>query len=121
MSPAPRPWPKELRLSKDRKSLAIAFDDGASFDLSAEYLRVMTGSAQDRGHGAGPRPPIPGKAQVAVLDIQPIGAYAVRLVFDDGHDSGLYSWDLLYDLGARREVHWRGYVEGLSAAGQSRT
>ncbi|HUO23042.1 MAG TPA: DUF971 domain-containing protein [Caulobacteraceae bacterium] len=120
MSPAARPWPVELRLEPGGQRLAISFDDGASFNLSAEYLRVMTGSAHDRGHGAGPRPPVPGKAQVAVLDIRPVGAYAVRLVFDDGHDSGLYSWDLLYDLGAREDMHWSGYLDGLKAAGLSR-
>jgi DUF971 family protein len=80
----------------------------------------MTGSAQDRGHGAGPRPPVPGKAEVAVRDIRPVGAYAVRLVFDDGHDSGLYSWDLLYDLGQRQDVHWGGYLAALEAAGLER-
>ncbi len=115
-----RPWPTELKLAKGGGSLTIAFDDGQVFELSAEYLRVMTGSADGRGHGSGPRPPISGKARAAITGITPAGAYAVRLAFDDGHDTGLYSWDLLYDLGARRTVHWDGYLEGLSAAGLTR-
>ena len=114
------PWPTELRLAKDGRALTVGFDDGARFELSAEYLRVMTGSAQDRGHSAGPRPPIPGKADAVIRDITPVGAYAVRLVFADGHDSGLYTWDLLHDLGANRAKHWDGYLKGLEQAGMSR-
>ena len=117
---AAKPWPTELKLAKDGKSLTVAFDDGQRFDLSAEYLRVMTGSAQDRGHGSGPRPPIPGKAGVAIRDVQPVGAYAARLVFDDGHDSGLYTWDLLHDLGVRPAEHWDAYLKTLASAGLSR-
>jgi DUF971 family protein len=115
-----RPWPSELKLAKGGRSLTATFDDGRIFELSAEYLRVMTGSAQDRGHGSGPRPPMPGKANVAVIGVNPVGAYAVRLVFDDGHDTGLYSWDLLYDLGARKSEHWAAYLQGLQAAGMAR-
>ncbi len=118
---ATRPWPLELKLAKGGRALNITFDDGQTFDLSAELLRVMTGSAQDRGHGSGPRPPVPGKADVAILGITPVGAYAIRLAFDDGHDTGLYSWDLLYDLGARGAGHWAAYLEGLKAAGMVRT
>ncbi len=116
----PRPWPTQLKLAKGGRGLAVTFDDGQTFDLSAEYLRVMTGSAQDRGHGSGPRPPIAGKASVKILGINPVGAYAVRLAFDDGHDTGLYSWDLLHDLGARYARHWGAYLEGLKAAGMAR-
>jgi DUF971 family protein len=115
-----RPWPTELKLAKGGRSLCVAFDDGRVFELSAEYLRVMTGSAQDRGHGSGPRPPIPGKSAVSIVGITPVGAYAVRLAFDDGHDTGLYSWDLLHDLGARRDAHWAAYLESLSGAGLAR-
>ena len=115
-----RPWPVELRLAPGGRTLTAVFDDGIRFTLPAEYLRVMTGSAQDRGHGSGPRPPIPGKASVAISDIQPIGSYAVRLVFDDGHDSGLYSWDLLYDLGEHVDEHWDRYLDALGAAGLTR-
>jgi DUF971 family protein len=115
-----RPWPTALVLSKGGRVLTVEFDDSRTFSLSAEYLRVMTGSAQDRGHGSGPRPPIAGKARVAIGAVKPVGAYAVRLVFDDGHDTGLYSWDLLHDLGAREAEHWAAYLEELRAAGASR-
>ncbi len=114
------PWPTELRLAKDGGRLTVSFDDGQSFALSAEYLRVMTGSAEDRGHGSGPRPPIPGKAGVIIRRVDPVGAYAVRLVFDDGHDSGLYSWDLLHDLGVHENNHWQTYLDTLAGAGMAR-
>lgn len=119
MSPA-RPWPNALTLAKGGRLLTIEFDDGKTFSLSSELLRVMTGSAEDRGHGSGPRPPIAGKSGVAIVAIKPVGAYAVRLVFDDGHDTGLYSWDLLHDLGEREAEHWAAYREALKAAGVSR-
>ncbi len=115
-----RPWPEELRLNPAGDRLTVAFDDGARFTLEAEYLRVMTGSAEDRGHGAGPRPPVPGKRAVRITAVNPVGRYAVRLVFDDGHDTGLYSWDLLHQLGAERETLWSGYVKTLEAAGLAR-
>jgi DUF971 family protein len=116
----PRAWPTELKLAKGGRSLTVAFDDGHVFDLPAEYLRVMTGSAEDRGHGSGPRPPIAGKANVAITDIRPIGAYAVRLLFDDGHDTGLYSWELLHELGVQQAALWPAYLAGLAAAGMTR-
>jgi DUF971 family protein len=115
-----RPWPVELKLSDGGRRLTVAFDDGAVFALDAEYLRVMTGSAQDRGHGAGPRPPLPGKRGVRITAIHPVGRYAVRLAFDDGHDTGLYSWDLLHQLGAQREELWFEYVATLEKAGMAR-
>ena len=120
--PAPqgRPWPAELRLRKGGGALAVAFDDGAAFELEAEYLRVMTGSAEDRGHGAGPRPPIPGKQAVTIRAVNPVGRYAVRLVFDDGHDTGLYSWDLLRRLGDERDGLWGDYLATLEGAGLGR-
>ncbi len=114
------PWPKALTLAKGGRVLTVEFDDNKTFTLSSEYLRVTTGSAEGRGHGSGPRPPVPGKADVAILAIKPVGAYAVRLAFDDGHDTGLYSWDLLYDLGARKAAHWAAYLDGLATAGVSR-
>jgi DUF971 family protein len=115
-----RPWPAELRLRKDGGALAVSFDDGQSFELDAEYLRVMTGSAEGRGHGAGPRPPIPGKISVKIAAVNPVGRYAVRLVFDDGHDTGLYSWDLLHELGADRDRLWPKYLQALEKAGLGR-
>jgi DUF971 family protein len=115
-----KPWPTELRLSKGGDQLTVMFDDGETLRLDAEYLRVMTGSAEDRGHGAGPRPPIPGKKHVRITAIHPVGRYAVRLAFNDGHDTGLYSWDLLRDLGAERDRFWFEYVQTLEKAGLSR-
>jgi DUF971 family protein len=116
-----RPWPTEIRVRKAARMLDIAFDDGARFELPAEYLRVMTGSALDRGHGAGPRRPVAGKQAVALLDARPVGGYALRLVFDDGHDTGLYSFDELHRLGRERERIWAAYLQELEAAGLSRT
>jgi DUF971 family protein len=114
------PWPVELRLRKGGGALMIAFDDGAAHELEAEYLRVMTGSAEDRGHGSGPRRPIPGKSDVRITAVNPVGSYAVRLVFDDGHDTGLYSWDLLHELGADRDRLWSEYLRTLEKAGLKR-
>lgn len=116
-----KPWPTELRLAKGGARLTVAFDDGATFALDAEYLRVMTGSAEDRGHGAGPRPPVPGKKNVVITAVNPVGRYAVRLVFDDGHDTGIYSWDLLREIGADRDRLWPEYLQTLDSAGLSRS
>ena len=115
-----KPWPTELRLNPAGDALSVAFDDGETYALSAEYLRVMTGSAEDRGHGSGPRPPMPGKAKVRITAVNPVGSYAVRLVFDDGHDTGLYSWDLLHELGADRGRLWSEYLQTLEKAGLKR-
>jgi DUF971 family protein len=115
-----RAWPVELRLNPAANCLTVSFDDGTRVALEAEYLRVMTGSAEDRGHGAGPRPPLPGKRHVKIAAINPVGRYAVRLVFDDGHDTGLYSWDLLHQLGAERERFWSEYLATLDKAGLER-
>ncbi len=120
MTGSARPWPVELRLAPGGAVLNVAFDDGEAFALDAEYLRVMTGSAEDRGHGAGPRPPAPGKRAVRIVAVNPVGRYAVRLVFDDGHDTGLYSWDLLHQLGAGRERLWPEYLDTLDRAGLER-
>ena len=115
-----RPWPVELRLSRAEKVLAVDFDDGQSFRLPAEYLRVMTPSAADRGHGAGPGRTVAGKRGVALIDVRPVGRYAVRLVFDDGHDSGLYTWDELYRLGRGQDRLWSEYLQRLAREGLSR-
>ena len=115
-----KPWPTELRLNKAGDELSVTFDDGEAFKLPAEYLRVMTGSAQARGHGSAPRPPIPNKKGVRITAINPVGRYAVRLVFDDGHDTGLYSWDLLRELGAERDRLWFEYMDTLEKAGLAR-
>jgi len=115
-----RPWPTELRLEKGGEALNVTFDDATHYRLDAEYLRVMTGSAEDRGHGAGPRPPVPGKRHVKITGVNPVGRYAVRLVFDDGHDTGLYSWDLLHQLGAERDQLWFDYMDTLQKGGLAR-
>lgn len=116
-----RPWPTELKVRRSDQTLTASFDSGERFVLPAEYLRVMTGSALDRGHGAGDRPPVAGKQGVGISEITPIGRYAVRIRFDDGHDTGLYSWDALYDLGRNRDRHWGQYVQDLEKAGLSRS
>ncbi len=117
---ASRPWPVELKLRRDAGVLAASFDDGSIFDLAAEYLRVMTPSAADRGHGAGPGRCVNGKRGVALVDLQPVGRYAVRLRFNDGHDTGLYSWDELYRLGRDHDRLWAEYLRRLEREGLSR-
>lgn len=113
-------WPSEIRLAKDRRSLTVAFDDGASFVLSAEYLRVTSPSAEVQGHSPSERKTVPGKRNVEILSVQPVGNYALKLVFDDMHDTGIFSWDYLYDLGAQHEEKWANYMAELDAKGLSR-
>ena len=120
MNDASQPWPTELRLHKDRKTLTIAFDNGESFDLSAEYLRVRSPSAEVQGHSPAERKTVPGKRNVAILELQSIGNYAVRPVFDDLHSTGIFSWDYLADLGRNRDAYWKDYVDELAAHGLSR-
>ena len=115
-----RPWPTELRLRKDRKTLTVAFDDGASFDLPAEYLRVRSPSAEVQGHSPGERKTVAGKKNVAILEVNPVGNYAVRLVFDDLHSSGIYSWDYLFELGQNQAAYWQEYLDELAAKGLAR-
>jgi DUF971 family protein len=115
-----RPWPTELRLAKDRRSLTVTFDSGESYALEAEYLRVSSPSAEVQGHSPEERKTVPGKRQVAILEVQPIGNYAVRLTFDDTHSTGLYSWDYLAELGRDRATKWQGYLDELSSKGLSR-
>ena len=115
-----RPWPTELRLHKDRKTLSITFDDGAKFDLLAEYLRVKSPSAEVQGHSPDERKTVPGKKNVMVLEVVPIGNYAVRLVFDDMHSTGIFSWDYLLELGQSKPRYWQDYLDELAAKGMSR-
>jgi DUF971 family protein len=110
---ATTPQPSEIKLHQASKILEIHFDDGRHFDLSCEYLRVFSPSAEVRGHGAGPGTLQVGKQGVNIIDIVPVGNYAVKLVFDDGHDSGLYSWDHLYELGRNKEANWQDYLARL--------
>jgi DUF971 family protein len=114
-------WPVEIRLKRAEKLLEIAFDDGTRFRLPAEYLRVESPSAEVQGHGPGQKTLVHGRAAVAITAIEPVGNYAVRLVFDDLHDTGIYSWTYLYELGQEQEKRWAGYLHALAAAGLSRT
>jgi DUF971 family protein len=116
----PKPWPTELRLHKDRKTLTITFDDGQSFDLGAEYLRVKSPSAEVQGHSPDERKTVAGKKDVAILEVIPIGNYAVRLVFDDMHSTGIYSWDYFLALGRNRDAYWRDYLDELAGKGLTR-
>ena len=113
-------WPTEIRLAKDKRSLRIAFEDGATFDLPAEYLRVTSPSAEVQGHSPSERKTVPGKRNVMIIGVEPVGNYAVKLVFDDMHSTGIYGWDYLYDLGARHAEKWADYLSGLDAKGLSR-
>ncbi|MBV9827569.1 MAG: DUF971 domain-containing protein [Alphaproteobacteria bacterium] len=114
------PWPTELRLKQSEKRLDVAFDDGRSFSLPAEYLRVESPSAEVQGHGPGEKTLIPGRAHVGILALEPVGNYAVRIRFDDLHDTGIYSWDYLYQLGVEHDKRWRDYLANLQAKGLSR-
>jgi DUF971 family protein len=107
-------WPTELRLNPGRDTLTVSFDTDEHFALAAEYLRVESPSAEVRGHG-GPRLIVRGKEQVKIKALEPVGNYAVRIVFDDGHDSGLYSWDFLLELGRERARIWAEYVAACRA------
>jgi DUF971 family protein len=114
------PVPTEIRLDRAARVLHVSFEDGARFDLPCEYLRVESPSAEVQGHGPGQRMYVGGKRSVGITAIEPVGQYAVRLVFDDGHDSGLYAWDFLYELGLRREEKWAAYLDAIAARGLSR-
>ena len=113
-------WPTEIRLHKDRRTLTVTFDSGESFALPAEYLRVKSPSAEVQGHAPEERKTVPGKRYVAILEVQPIGNYAVRLVFDDLHSTGIYSWEYFLDLGRHHDAYWQDYLDELAAKGLSR-
>ena len=113
-------WPIELRLHKDRKVLTVSFEDGERYDLTAEYLRVKSPSAEVQGHSAEERKTVPGKRAVEILEVLPIGNYAVRLVFDDMHDTGIFGWTYLRDLGRNHERYWQEYVDELASKNMSR-
>jgi DUF971 family protein len=109
------PWPTEIKLSKDRRTLTVAFDDGLRAELPAELLRVLSPSAEVQGHSPEQRVTVPGKKNVGILRVEPVGNYAVRIVFDDGHDTGLYVWDYLRDLGEHKDERWSSYLNELAA------
>ncbi|MBO0661443.1 DUF971 domain-containing protein [Jiella sp. MQZ9-1] len=112
--------PSELRVAKDRARLSVTWVDGARDEFSAEMLRVLSPSAEVRGHSEADRKTVSGKRAVTIADLQPIGHYAVRIVFSDGHDSGLYSWTYLSELGREAEARWQGYLDELAAKGLKR-
>ena len=120
MSDPAGPWPVELRLRQAEKRLDIEFDDGRKFTLPAEYLRVESPSAEVQGHGPGEKTIVAGRAHVGIMALEPVGNYAVRIRFDDLHDTGIYSWDYLYQLGVEHERRWRDYLAALHARGLSR-
>lgn len=114
------PRPVEIKLHQKSRVLEIAFDNGKRYELSCEYLRVNSPSAEVRGHGPGQEVLQDGKMQVEITAIEPVGHYAVKLVFSDGHDTGLYSWDYLYSLGENQSRLWQHYLEKLALAGLHR-
>ena len=113
-------WPTELRLANDRKVLTVTFDDRRSFALPAEYLRVKSPSAEVQGHSPDERKTVPGKRNVMILEVNPVGNYAVRLVFDDMHSTGIYSWDYLAELGENQAAYWQDYLDELAGKGMRR-
>jgi len=114
------PMPTEIKLHQKSRLLEIAFSDGRRFELPGEFLRVYSPSAEVRGHGPGQEVLQVGKKNVEITDVRPVGSYAIQMVFSDGHDSGLYSWDYLYDLGIKQEALWAQYLERMNGAGASR-
>ena len=119
-SPEKRPWPTEVRLSKDKKILTVGFEGGEIFALPAEYLRVKSPSAEVQGHAPEERKTVAGKRNVQILEVLPVGNYAVRLVFDDMHSTGIFSWDYLCELGRQHGAYWQDYLDELAAKGLSR-
>ena len=117
---ASKPWPTELRLKRDERRLEIDFDDGVSFSLPAELLRVESPSAEVRGHGGEEKKIVPGKRTVAITSVEPQGHYAVRILFDDGHDTGLYTWEYLYELGIDQDRIFETYLKALEGRSLSR-
>ena len=113
-------WPTELRLDKDKRVLTVAFDDGQSFALPAEFLRVLSPSAEVQGHSEAQRVTVAGKKNVRIVRLEPVGNYAVRIVFDDGHDTGLFVWEYLHELGENHEARWQAYLQDLAAKRLSR-
>ena len=113
-------WPTEIRYRKDEKVLEVDFDDGAKFRLPAELLRVESPSAEVQGHGPNQKQLIAGRRHVGIMAIEPVGNYAVRIRFDDMHDTGIYSWAYLYELGQKKDQVWEEYLTTLAIAGKTR-
>lgn len=113
-------WPTELRLHKDRKTLTVSFEGAGAFDLPAEYLRVKSPSAEVQGHSPDQRKTVPGKINVGIMEVLPVGNYAVRLVFDDMHSTGIFDWSYLLDLGRNHARYWQDYLDELAAKNMTR-
>ena len=113
-------WPQEIRLSKSKDSLFVKFDNGYETTLAAEILRVESPSAEVQGHSVGQKTTPTGKAEVTISALEPVGNYAIRISFSDGHDTGLFSWDILYDYGQRQQKLLADYLERLAAFGGNR-
>ena len=120
MAPSGGPWPVEIRVRRAERRLEIDFDDGASFSYPAELLRVESPSAEVQGHVPSQKVTLPGKRHVGVVELEPVGNYAVRIVFDDGHSTGIYSWPNLYRLGRDQDRIWQSYLQALADKGLSR-
>jgi DUF971 family protein len=120
MTASAQPWPTELRVADGGKLLRVSFDDGSSCALTAELLRVSSPSAEVQGHAPGERKVLGGKRNVAILSAEPVGNYAVKLTFSDGHATGLFTWAFLHDLGSRSEAAWATYLDELAARCLSR-
>lgn len=110
------PLPTDIKLRTESKLLEVSFDDGSHFQLPFEYLRVFSPSAEVKGHGGGEGALVRGKSAVGIRRLEPVGNYALRLFFDDGHDTGLYSWAVLHELGVKRASNWARYLERCAAA-----
>jgi DUF971 family protein len=113
-------WPTELKLRKGKAALAVTFENGEAFEFPAEFLRVHSPSAEVQGHSAQERKTVPGKRNVTILEVQPVGNYAVRLVFDDMHSTGIFSWDYFLRLGREQDRMWKTYLDELAEKGLSR-
>jgi DUF971 family protein len=121
MASEPRaPVPTEIKLHQASRAMEISFADGTSFRLSYEFLRAYSPSAEVRGHGPGQETLQVGKREVGIVEVEPVGHYAIRPKFSDGHDTGIYSWEYLYELGANHDTLWQRYLDRLAAAGASR-
>jgi len=118
--PGAAPWPTEIKLRKSERALEVRFDDGMNFRLGAELLRVESPSAEVQGHGSGQKKTVPGKANVSITGLEPVGNYALRILFSDGHDSGLFTWETLYRLGRDSEKIWTDYLTALEREGLAR-
>ncbi len=113
-------WPVEIRLKKTEKVLEIEFDDGRTFSFPAEFLRVYSPSAEVTGHGPGQRVIVAGRRHVGIMELIPVGNYAVQIKFDDLHDTGIFSWDYFYELGETQDGLWQQFLDDLEAKGLSR-